>query len=638
MAYTATLPAVINKAQTPTDPATGKLYSSEGPTTNGIPDGTVVGGSLVTSGSGPNLGNGGAGPLGGMNAGQAQAANATTAAPTTNAVSGLPQTQTDPTTGLPVAGGTASPYYARSAPSTTAGPDSSLSAAEANLAPTAAPDPEDFFSQVYSQLAPVLDAINQTEFSAEQSADIASEKQTSANNFSQNSQGLAGSSEANSQASANEETRTAAITAAKAAQATAIGNVSQFATTEGYTQYKDALTRNDTNSQAYITQTQNTLKTALSGIAASGVTLSELQSSNPQEYQTLLQYANGDQNSLNALFLQASSSTLINGGQPLTTTGNALIYGIPSLDANGNPTIKAIPVTLPAGVPPSYKMVTNTTTALGGVYTQYAPVGLDGTSISDPTQVKTYLNGQQIAGPGTPSGQTATTVTGGGEAVQAYVTGIQNGTITSIASVPAQFKSQVAEAMAEQGISSPLADTRYTTAVNRIVQNYLALPGYQLTANGLPYLQRIQAAESNPGSVSDQDLLDSISKLNTSGNAISDAQVSVITGGQSYSDFANIVSNKLGNGGVLSDSQREQIGKIASAVYANYQQGYQPIYDQVTKQLTEAGIPDQYWTIPDLNTLYSGQTSTSSGGSSGSDSVSSLASSTSWGSLGDQND
>ncbi len=187
--------------------------------------------------------------------------------------------------------------------------------------------------------------------------------------------------------------------------------------------------------------------------------------------------------------------------------------------------------------------------------------------------------------------------------VQAYVTGIANGTITSIAQVPAAYKSAVATAMAQQGTQSPLGDSRYTTAANRIVSNFIALPGYSLVANGLPYLQRIAAAEATPGSVSDQDLLDSLTKLNTSGNAISDAQVSLITGGKSFADTVNVAQNKLGTGGVLSDSQRQQISKIANSIYTNYAKGYQPIYDQVTSQLTQAGIPQQFWTIPDLNAL-----------------------------------
>lgn len=202
--------------------------------------------------------------------------------------------------------------------------------------------------------------------------------------------------------------------------------------------------------------------------------------------------------------------------------------------------------------------------------------------------------------------------------VQAYVDAYDAGAITSLSTVPKALREQVAAAIGGSSSDgtdasstadySPLAVNRFTRAANAIVANYIALPQYQLTANGLPYLQRIAAAEQNPGSVSDQDLLDSLTKLNSSGNAISDAQVKIITDGKSFSDMASIASNKLANGGVLSTDQRTQIEKIANAVYDNYKAGYQPVYDQAAAQLKASGIPEAFWTIPDLNKLNAAQT------------------------------
>lgn len=154
---------------------------------------------------------------------------------------------------------------------------------------------------------------------------------------------------------------------------------------------------------------------------------------------------------------------------------------------------------------------------------------------------------------------------------------------------------------------SPLAGSRLALEATRITKPLTELPQYQLTANGLPYLQRIDAAIQNPGSVSDQDLLDSLTKLNTAGNAITDAQVRIITDGRSYLDTINTYLNKFQNGGVLSPSQRTQIQKIAQTIYSNYKAGYQPVYDQAVSQLKAAGIPEAFWTIPDLNKL-NGQT------------------------------
>lgn len=153
------------------------------------------------------------------------------------------------------------------------------------------------------------------------------------------------------------------------------------------------------------------------------------------------------------------------------------------------------------------------------------------------------------------------------------------------------------------GNYSTIDISRYSRAANSIIKNFIALPQYNLTANGLPFLQRIQAADSVPGSVSDAELLDSIVKLNTGGGQVTEAQVKLITGGKSFSDALSVWKNKLGNGGVLSDSQRKQLTDLGSKVFDKYKAGYQPVYDQATKQLEAAGIPKAFWTIPDLNNL-----------------------------------
>jgi len=177
-----------------------------------------------------------------------------------------------------------------------------------------------------------------------------------------------------------------------------------------------------------------------------------------------------------------------------------------------------------------------------------------------------------------------------------------NGTL---ANVPMGYRTAVSDALQEAPADaySPLASQRFANASTRIVANTIKLPAYQLTANGLPYLQRIDAAMKTPGSVSDQDLLDSLTKLNTAGNAITDAQVKLITDGKSYADWVGTIANRFQNGGVLSNNQRNQIQQIAKNIYANYAKGYQPVYDQATKQLKDAGIPKAFWTIPDLNNL-----------------------------------
>jgi hypothetical protein len=150
---------------------------------------------------------------------------------------------------------------------------------------------------------------------------------------------------------------------------------------------------------------------------------------------------------------------------------------------------------------------------------------------------------------------------------------------------------------------SPLAARRLTMSSNAIVSNYIKTSAYQMVNNALPYLSRIDAAAKDPGSVSDQELLDSLTKIDTGGGVISDAQVKIITDGQSFSDMLGVLGNKLQNGGVLSDSQRSQMVQLAHLVYQGYQKIYQPIYEQATQQLQAANIPKPFWTIPDLNNM-----------------------------------
>lgn len=208
--------------------------------------------------------------------------------------------------------------------------------------------------------------------------------------------------------------------------------------------------------------------------------------------------------------------------------------------------------------------------------------------------------------PGMPQGITQDQTT----KAQNYAKDIINGNLTSLTSVPKGIiRDATAAILANpQGSNgttaySPLAMTRFTRSANAIDTNLMTLPQYALTANAVPYLQKIDASIKIPGSVSDQDLLDAFTKLSTSGGVISDAQVKLITDGQSWSDVKDVLSKKLASGGVLSDAQRQQIQDIAKATFNQFKIGYQPVYNQAVKQFTDAGIPKPFWTMPDLNTL-----------------------------------
>ncbi len=154
---------------------------------------------------------------------------------------------------------------------------------------------------------------------------------------------------------------------------------------------------------------------------------------------------------------------------------------------------------------------------------------------------------------------------------------------------------------------SPMNVGRWTRAANAAVSPYMKLSAYNLVQNAAPYLSRIEAVSAAPGSVSDQELLDSVVKLNTGGNQVTEAQVELVLGGRSLADQASVWANYMAaNGGVLSDDQRKQLQDVAHAVYRGYQKMYKPIYDAAQKSLKDRHIPEEYWgAIPDLNQLSS---------------------------------
>ena len=198
--------------------------------------------------------------------------------------------------------------------------------------------------------------------------------------------------------------------------------------------------------------------------------------------------------------------------------------------------------------------------------------------------------------------------------VQSHVQNILAGRENQ-ANVPVAYKNSVSVALSQVSKDqfSPTVASRYTQSAHRITQQYTDMAGYKLARDGAPYIARINAAMDHPGSVSDADLLDSMVKLNTGGNAVTENQVAMITNGRSFSDSVNAFKNKLQNGGVLSQNQRDQINGIAKSMFDNYLKQYQPIYEKASEQLQSAGIPKAFWTIPDLNAI-NGQGGQASGG------------------------
>lgn len=186
-----------------------------------------------------------------------------------------------------------------------------------------------------------------------------------------------------------------------------------------------------------------------------------------------------------------------------------------------------------------------------------------------------------------------------------YAQNIHSGLVT-LRSIPMQYRTAVSSYLAHETdqTGSPTTAALWAGAANRITSPYTQNPQYQLFAAAQPYLQRMNAAAGMKSSIGDTDLLDSLVKLETGGNAITDAQVLTSINGRSVSDSVNVLKNKLvAQGGVLSDQQRQEATKLGNTIYDNYKKGYQPLYKQASEQLSRANIPQAYWTIPDLNQL-----------------------------------
>ena len=309
------------------------------------------------------------------------------------------------TLGNPIPGYTQAGLAPGSLPNTTAGPDTAFSQAKSNLQPTAPQTEEEFYSQIQSQLQPVIDKISAAEMAAETAANVKATQATSAMNFGANARGLAGSSEADAQAGQITQQRGADVAAALQTQATALSSLAQFAIPEAHAMYQDAITRSDAQSQAYIAQQQNMMGQSLAGLAASGLSLTDLQTSNPVQYQQLLQYAGGDANALNAIYLSAAmkNQSLLNNGQPLSTQGNNLVYGVQTLDPKtGKPTISTTTVTLPT-LPNGYKVTSYNQSANGAVAYIAFPTDSFGNQTIDPSKpnngvVSSIIGGEAGAG------------------------------------------------------------------------------------------------------------------------------------------------------------------------------------------------------------------------------------------------
>lgn len=156
--------------------------------------------------------------------------------------------------------------------------------------------------------------------------------------------------------------------------------------------------------------------------------------------------------------------------------------------------------------------------------------------------------------------------------------------------------------------ASPKVTSQWTTAANKELSSFKQLGTYQVLSTVAPYMANIRAAQTNPGSISDLELIDSYVRLSKGGTGqVTGDQVDIALKGAGFSDSAQVLQQKMQNGGVFSTNQRQQIVQLASQVYNENASDYKKIYVAATQGLKGQGIPVQFWSnLPDLNSLLSG--------------------------------
>jgi len=148
------------------------------------------------------------------------------------------------------------------------------------------------------------------------------------------------------------------------------------------------------------------------------------------------------------------------------------------------------------------------------------------------------------------------------------------------------------------GNLSTLDINRYNLAATRATKTFRESMVFKAAQNAEFYLTKIKAATEGTGSIGDQEILDSISQFNTGGGRVTETQTDLILKGKSLNDTINAWSNKLKNGGILSDNQRKQALELASATAKGFQENYKTKYDNLASNLDKQKIPKEFWGIP----------------------------------------
>lgn len=148
------------------------------------------------------------------------------------------------------------------------------------------------------------------------------------------------------------------------------------------------------------------------------------------------------------------------------------------------------------------------------------------------------------------------------------------------------------------GNLSTLEIGRFNLAATRATKVFRDTMAFKAAQNADFYISKLKAANENVGSIGDQEILDSISQFNTGGGRVTEAQVNLILAGKSLPDTVNAWTNKVKNGGILSDSQRKQALKLATATAEEFIKNYEKKYTPLKEKLQKQGIPEEFWGIP----------------------------------------
>ena len=246
------------------------------------------------------------------------------------------------------------------------------------------------------------------------------------------------------------------------------------------------------------------------------------------------------------------------------------------------------------------------------------PNNTNGTPLSDAVASNPNAWGQFSVDPSTLSGSTDPTYKAAATAFTNTVTQLSKGNITieqalqKIKSNPILAKITPGTYMdylkgeAETGATAKnkanLSNQRVQASLNnmnnRSINQVLAQNMYSKDATitayltAAPIIDRLNAASKQTGPVSDQDVLDAITAVDTMGGRPTEQQIKTITEGMSWMDTLKVLQQKGGSGGVISPAVKKQMIDLATSVFNNYKTGYQQRIAYYNNLLKNKGYGD----------------------------------------------